>query len=245
MAHPLATEKIWFDKARVEEAESNYYAKKYSGDNAVGSATATLLADIKNIKDHIQGVLASGSEEEEIDMQRLEKLETENQALKALINTLEARVCALEMGNKPAEAPSKPAAAPAAEEEDDDDIDLFGSDDEEDAEAERIKQERLAAYAAKKAKKPTLIAKSNIILDVKPWDDETDLAEMEKLVRGIEMDGLLWGTAKLVEVGYGIKKLQISCVVEDDKVGTDDLEEAIVAFEDFVQSVDVAAFNKI
>lgn len=25
-------------------------------------------------------------------------------------------------------------------------------------------------------------------------------------------------TAKLVPVGYGIKKLQISCVVEDDKV---------------------------
>ncbi len=36
-----------------------------------------------------------------------------------------------------------------------------------------------------------------------------------------------------------------SCVVEDDKVGTDFLEEAITAFEDYVQSVDVAAFNKI
>lgn len=50
---------------------------------------------------------------------------------------------------------------------DDDDIDLFGSD-EEDEEAERIKQERLEAYAAKKAKKPALIAKSSILLDVKP-----------------------------------------------------------------------------
>lgn len=51
--------------------------------------------------------------------------------------------------------------------------------------------------------------------------------------------------AKLVPVGYGIKKLQIGCVVEDDKVGTDQLEELITAFEDYVQSVDVAAFNKI
>lgn len=65
---------------------------------------------------------------------------------------------------------------------------------------------------------PALIAKSSISLDVKPWDDETDLAEMEKLVRSIEMDGLLWGTSKLVPVGYGIKKLHIICVVEDDKV---------------------------
>lgn len=51
--------------------------------------------------------------------------------------------------------------------------------------------------------------------------------------------------AKLLPVGYGIKKLQIACVVEDDKVGTDQLEELITAFEDYVQSMDVAAFNKI
>ena len=29
------------------------------------------------------------------------------------------------------------------------------------------------------------------------------------------------------------------------QVGTDFLEEAITAFEDYVQSVDIAAFNKI
>ena len=74
-----------------------------------------------------------------------------------------------------------------------------------------------------------------------------DMKEVEKLVRSIEADGLLWGacellailvptiagvcsylthqllcidfvSAKLVPLAYGIKKLQISCVVEDDKV---------------------------
>ncbi|KAJ0022439.1 hypothetical protein NQD34_009929 [Periophthalmus magnuspinnatus] len=128
--------------------------------------------------------------------------------------------------------------------DEDDDLDLFGSDDE-DEEAEKIKQQRLAEYAARKAKKPALIAKSSILLDVKPWDDETDMVKMEECVRSVEMEGLLWGQSKLVPVGYGIKKLQIGCVVEDDKVGTDMLEEAITAFEDYVQSVDVAAFNKI
>jgi len=97
----------------------------------------------------------------------------------------------------------------------------------------------------KKAKKPVLIAKSNIILDVKPWDDETDMVQLEKCVRSIEMDGLLWGSSKLVPLAYTIKKLQISCVVEDDKVSVDDLEEKITAFEDYIQSVDIAAFNKI
>jgi len=118
-------------------------------------------------------------------------------------------------------------------------------DDEEDAEAERIKQERVAAYAAKKSKKPALIAKSSVLLDVKPWDDETDMKEMENSVRTIEMDGLLWGASKLVPVGYGINKLQIMCVIEDDKVSIDLLQEKIEEFEDFVQSVDIAAFNKI
>lgn len=41
-------------------------------------------------------------------------------------------------------------------------------------------------------------------------------------------------TAKILPVAYGIKKLQISCVIEDDKVGTDFLEESILAFEDLV-----------
>merc|ERR1712130_487886 len=41
------------------------------------------------------------------------------------------------------------------------------------------------------------------------------------------------------------KKLQITCVVEDDKVSTDDLEDKITAFEDYVQSMDIVAFNKI
>merc|ERR1712141_68327 len=130
------------------------------------------------------------------------------------------------------------------------DVDLFGSDDEEeDAEAERIKAERIAAYNARKSakeeKKGKVIAKSNIILDIKPWDDETPMDKLEESIRSIEMDGLLWGTGKLVAIGYGIKKLQITCVIEDDKVMMDDLEEQITGFEDFVQSMDIVAFNKI
>ena len=92
-------------------------------------------------------------------------------------------------------------------------MDLFGSD-EDDEEAEKIKEERVKAYAEKKSKKPALIAKSSILLDVKPWDDETDMKELEKQVRTIQMDGLLWGVSKLVPLAYGIKKLQILCVIE-------------------------------
>lgn len=62
-----------------------------------------------------------------------------------------------------------PAKAPAAEEEDDD-VDLFGSDDEEeDAEAEKLKQERLEEYRKKKEGKTKPAAKSVVTMDVKPW----------------------------------------------------------------------------
>ncbi|KAG0371168.1 hypothetical protein BC939DRAFT_451542 [Gamsiella multidivaricata] len=140
---------------------------------------------------------------------------------------------------------SAPAAAAAAE-EDDDEVDLFGSDDDEvDEEAEKIKQQRLAEYAAKKALKPKTIAKSMCTLDVKPWDDETDMAALEAHVRGIEMEGLLWGQSKLVPIGYGIKKLQINCVIEDELVSLETLEEKILEGEDYIQSMDMAAMQKI
>ena len=138
------------------------------------------------------------------------------------------------------------AESGATDSKEDDDMDLFGSDEEEESEeVKRLREERLAQYESKKARKQTVVTKSSILLDVKPWDDETDMAKLEECVRSIQADSLVWGSSKLVLVGYGIKKLQIQCVVEDDKVGTDMLEEQITAFDAYVQSMDVAAFNKI
>lgn len=264
----LSQESVWFDRHRYMDAERQYHELQCSG-STTPSATSSVVAEIIKARDQIKNTLAAvdsipaGAVTASPELtNRLQKLEKENTELKkvtdelrALVLSLESRVKSLEGSKgaaepaKPAAQPAKapaPAAAPAAkdDDDDDDDIDLFGSD-EEDEEAERIKAERVAAYAAKKSKKPVLIAKSNIILDVKPWDDETDMAEIERRVREIQCDGLLWGTAKLVPLAYGIKKLQISTVVEDDKVSVDWLTETIQEIEDLVQSVDIAAFNKI
>ncbi|KAK4689705.1 hypothetical protein P7C73_g367, partial [Tremellales sp. Uapishka_1] len=150
---------------------------------------------------------------------------------------------------------AKAPAAAAAEEDDDEDVDLFGSDDEEDdAAAEKLKQERVANYqAARTAKeaekiaagKTLAVAKSVVTLQVKPWDDETDMAKMEEEVRAIEKDGLVWGASKLVPVGYGIKMLQVTIVIEDEKISLDELQEQIQEIEDYVQSTDVAAMQKL
>lgn len=197
--------------------------------------------------DGASGLGLSGNE----FVERISGLEKENSQLRGLVEglqklvvSMEGRLKKLEGGSSsaPAPKPTPVASKPAAD--DDDDVDLFGSD-EDDEEAEKIKADRVKAYSEKKSKKPALIAKSSILLDVKPWDDETDMKEMEKNVRTIVMDGLLWGASKLVPVGYGIMKLQICCVIEDDKISVDELQEKIEGFEDYVQSVDIAAFNKI
>uniref|UniRef100_A0AC35U1S0 Elongation factor 1-beta n=1 Tax=Rhabditophanes sp. KR3021 TaxID=114890 RepID=A0AC35U1S0_9BILA len=163
------------------------------------------------------------------------------------IEEIKALLQKLSVGGVQAAAPAKvetvaPVAAAA-----DDDFDLFDSDEESDSEAKKkITEERLKAYHAKKATKTAVIAKSSVILDIKPWDDTTDMAKMEEEVKKITMDGLVWGGAKLIPLAYGIKKLQIIIVIEDDKVSTEDLIELITTdLEDYVQSVDIHAFNKI
>lgn len=38
-----------------------------------------------------------------------------------------------------------------------------------------------------------LAGKSSVLLDVKPWDDETDMKKLEEAVRSVQMEGLHWG----------------------------------------------------
>ncbi|KAE9596287.1 hypothetical protein Lal_00048681 [Lupinus albus] len=139
----------------------------------------------------------------------------------------------------PAEAAPAKSDAPA---EDDDDLDLFGDETEEDKKAAEERE------AAKKPAKKKESGKSSVLLDVKPWDDETDMKKLEETVRSIELPGLLWGASKLVPVGYGIKKLQIMMTIVDDLVSVDTLIEERLTVEpcnEYIQSCDIVAFNKI
>ncbi|CAH2102554.1 unnamed protein product [Euphydryas editha] len=259
----LVHEKIWLDKTMYTDAERNYYESLSKGSgSASGSSLASEVAKarqhIKNSLESMDSVAAlAGVPNTEIS-NKLNNLEKENSELKQAVDDLRKLVISLQVRVESLESvdssshsinknePPKAAAAAEAHVESDDGVDLFGSDDEEEStEAAKIREERLAAYNAKKAKKPVLIAKSNVILDVKPWDDETDMKAMEESVRSISNDGLLWGAAKLVPLAFGIQKLQISCVVEDEKISIDWLIEEIEKFEDLVQSVDIAAFNKV
>merc|ERR1711908_48554 len=209
-----------------------------------------LTTDSNNAINDISGML-----------DRVVKLEKENDDIKAQLQAALARLDQLEAAKPAAAAPVAAVCPPGPaakkeesedEEDDDDDMDFFGSDDDEvDEEAERVKAERVAAYNAKKAAKVAtkgaVAAKSMITLDVKPFDDETDLDALAiKIKSEIVMDGLVWGGKhEKKPLAFGIFKLVVTAVVEDEKVSTDDLTEKIEEYEDEVQSVDIAAFNKL
>jgi len=236
---------LWFKPEELSKWRSAQVEWCYEEEELVQASTDPIPSHNGQVDTLVTGL---SSADEMALVKKLNALETENKQLKkvtddlkALVLSLEARVGSLE-GGKPA---AKPAPAAAAE-EDDDDVDLFGSEDEEESEEKkRITEERLKAYHEKKAKKPQVIAKTSVLFDIKPWDDETDHAKMLEATKSIEMDGLVWGASKLVPIGYGIKKLQVMCTVEDAKVSIEELGEKIEEFEDYVQSVDVAAMNKI
>jgi len=272
LARSLQSQNIWFNRSQyanaeiklaqfrlgltpTEKAAPQESAKKPQAAKKENKA-AKMVSDLRED-------LANAQTDSELAkmLDRVLKLEKENAEIKcSLVKALER----LEMLEKnqaaPAAAPAAAAApapakaAPVEEsDDDDDDDDFFASSDEEDEAskkaAEELKAKRVAEYNARKAakeeKKGKVIAKSSITFDVKPWDDETDLDALLVKIKAIEMEGLLWGTAQKKPLAYGIFKLSVTCVVEDDKVGSDDLTEKIEAFEDEVQSVDIAAFQKI
>lgn len=171
-------------------------------------------------------------------------------AVEAARAAQKARLDALAKAAAPAPSPAPPPA------EEDDGGDLWG-DDDDDEEAEEENEKRLAAIAeAHRQKKiaagklKVVINMSKVILDVKPWDDTTDMKALETAVRSIKHEtnpkAIEWQAGQLEDIGYGIKKLRIMVQVIDDEVSVDDdIVEKITEFEDYVQSCDIFAFNKV
>ncbi|CAH8383329.1 unnamed protein product [Eruca vesicaria subsp. sativa] len=85
-------------------------------------------------------------------------------------------------------------------------------------------------------------------MEVKPWDDETDMRKFEACVRAVEMQGLLWGACIKAGSGYGIKKLTIMLTIVDDLMSPNNLIEDYLTCDpnnEYIQSVYIVAFNKI
>jgi len=149
------------------------------------------------------------------------------------------------------EAASASAAAPKPTEDEIDfgDEDDPFADDNDDAEAAEALKEKMRKHKEDLASgkvKPT--QRSLIVLEVKPFDEETDLQALALQIKQLTHPGIQnWGQEhKFVDVAYGIQKLVLSAVVFDDLVGVDELSEMIEeGNEDKIQSIDVAAMSKV
>jgi elongation factor 1-beta len=141
-------------------------------------------------------------------------------------------------------AAPKKEEAPKKEAPKDECDDLFGDDGEDNAAAlEALKKKK---DEGKKKEKPAVIAKSIILLEVKVWDPEQNLDELASRIIKVSHDGLVWKTEyKLADVAFGVKKIIVGCVVEDEKVSVDDIIDELQGWEDDIQSVDILSFNKI
>ncbi|CAH0475068.1 unnamed protein product [Peronospora belbahrii] len=143
-------------------------------------------------------------------------------------------------------AASKKTVAKKDEDEEEDDDDLFGDDDEDDEATKALAAKRAEAAKSAKKEKKKPVERSQVVIEVKPWEAETDLEELAAKIKALPVEGLTWGEGhKLVPVAFGIKKLLVQCVIIDDMVLLDDITDAIEGFEDYVQSVDVASMNKL
>jgi translation elongation factor EF-1beta len=50
----------------------------------------------------------------------------------------------------------------------------------------------------------------------------------ERIKTQVIMEGLVWGEYKLTDIAFGLKKLNFSCVIQDDIVVIDDITDSIL-----------------
>ena len=115
----------------------------------------------------------------------------------------------------------------------------------EEAKAARVEFEEKKRKYDEKTKRNTEKEMSNVILDIKPEDETTDLeAVYEQIKATIVKDGLTWGAHELMPLVYGLKKLRVCTTIVNVKVSTDDMEEEIQAIPG-VGSTAIVTFQKI
>ena len=165
------------------------------------------------------------------------ELNLASRELKNMIKGMDGRVRILEQEN--------PNSATTKEKEDIENKDDDDKKERSDPEKVIKTAENIKAYEKKIHSEHPTIAKTSVLFDIMPCDNETDLEDMLEKVKSISMEGLMWGSSKRTPVGYGIDKMQLRCTLEDDKVLIEELCEKMESFKDLVESAEVSIMNKI
>lgn len=130
------------------------------------------------------------------------------------------------------------------------DEDLFASSDSESEETKKAKEETRKKIAEAKATGGKLkkVDRSMIVMEIKPWGNETDMKPILNTIKDkVVMEGLTWGVGEIKDGHFGVKYIVMPAVIIDDLCSTDELCDKIIEVytDDVIQNVDIVSFNKM
>jgi len=82
-----------------------------------------------------------------------------------------------------------------------------------------------------------------LTLDLKPWDADVDLEITQNNVLTLNLENVLWlaQESQTIPIGFGIKKLQMQCLVPDDFDPMEVCDLLCEHLEESIQSVDIVS----
>ncbi|PHU03278.1 Elongation factor 1-delta [Capsicum chinense] len=118
------------------------------------------------------------------------------------------KVISVRFGSQAAPAiavPDKKAAKPADDNDDDDDIDFFGKETEE--KKKEIETREVAKASTKKKESGKLF----ILMDIKPWDDKTNIRNLRKLFAVLRWKVFSGEHPNWSQLATGLRKIDRAC----------------------------------
>ena len=69
---------------------------------------------------------------------------------------------------------------------------------------------------------------------------------INRIISEINLDGIKWLDSQLVEQAKNSYKIQINCVIEEEKINVDDnILDTINSWEDYVETCEIIKFDQI
>lgn len=86
---------------------------------------------------------------------------------------------------------------------------------------------------------------SQVLFAIRPWSHEQDMMQLTTSVVNLQINGVLWGANTTEDVGYGVRDLLITAVIDENVISLDEVMEYLLAQEDMISQVNIRLWNKV
>lgn len=86
---------------------------------------------------------------------------------------------------------------------------------------------------------------SQVVFAIRPWDHEQEMSQLMVTILGLNLDGVTWGATTTENVGYEIRDLILTAVIDEGRISIDNIIEAFIDLDDIISRVDVRLWNKV